>query len=102
MWRIIAMACCHLLIFSQTPMAALQHTVLGVRPSFDMKRSRSKAKGQRLAQLMELLQNAMPWECWESEWQRKTCGTAKKWNDFVIQTMKTTNTHTQDHHKLVV
>jgi hypothetical protein len=65
MWRIIAMACCHLLIFSQTPMAALQHTVLGVRPSFDMKRIRSKARGQRLAQLIELLQNTMPWEMLE-------------------------------------
>lgn len=46
-------------------MAALQHTVLGVRPSFDMKRIRSKARGQRLAQLMELLQNTMPWEMLE-------------------------------------
>ena len=36
----------------------------------------------------------------------KICGTAKKWNDFVIKTGKTTKTHTQthtqDHHKLVV
>ena len=30
-----------------------------------MKRIRSKARGQRLAQLIELLQNTMPWEMLE-------------------------------------